>query len=406
MVEHFAGLVDPRAERAKRHELLDIIFITICGVICGADNWVEIEEFGNARLEWLSRFLRLPNGIPSHDTFGRVFSRLDPDQFGACFMNWARSVAELTQGEVVAIDGKTLRRCHDRGQGRAPLHLVSAWTAQNHLVLGQTRTQAHSNEITAIPQLLALLELRGCIITIDAMGCQTEIAQQIVDGGADYLLAVKSNQGELYGNIQDLFQMAAQEGSLAEEPVYHRPDYHRPDYHRPDYHRPDYHRQVDKGHGRLETRECWVITDPAELAYVDPHRRWLGLKSVAKVCYRRGVHPQAPREAPREALREAPREAPTETRYYICSYQPAAASLLQASRQHWGIENSLHWVLDMAFDEDHCRVRTGHADQNLAVVRHLTLNLLKQERTAKVGIKAKRKKAGWDHDYLLKVLAI
>ena len=214
--------------------MLGIIVITICGVICGADNWVEIEEFGNARLEWLSRFLRLPHGIPSHDTFGRV----DPDQFGACFMNWVQSVAELTQGEVVAIDGKTLRRCHDRGQGRAPLHLVSAWAAQNHLVLGQTRTQAHSNEITAIPQLLALLELRGCIITIDAMGCQTEIAQQIVDGGADYLLAVKSNQGELYGNIQDLFQMAAQEGSaqegsLAKESVYHRPDYHRPGGQRP-----------------------------------------------------------------------------------------------------------------------------------------------------------------------------
>ena len=279
---------------------------------------------------------------------------------------------------------------------------MSAWAAQNHLVLGQTRTQAHSNEITAIPQLLALLELRGCIITIDAMGCQTEIAQQIVDGGADYLLAVKSNQGELYGNIQDLFQMAAQEGaaqegsaqegSLAEEPAYHRPAYHRPDY----------HRQVDKGHGRLETRECWVITDPAELAYLDPHRRWPGLKGVAKVCYRRGVHPQAPRQAPRQA----PQDPPSEVRYYICSYPPNAASLLQASRQHWGIENSLHWVLDMAFDEDRCRVRTGHADQNLAVVRHLTLNLLKQERTAKVGIKAKRKKAGWDHDYLLKVLAI
>ena len=279
---------------------------------------MEIEEFGNARLEWLSRFLRLPYGIPSHDTFGRVFSRLDPDQFGACFMNWVQSVAELTPGEVVAIDGKTLRGCHDRGQGRAPLHLVSAWAAQIHLALGQTRTQAHSNEITAIPQLLALLELRGCIITIDAMGCQTEIAQQIVDGGADYLLAVKSNQGELYGNIQDLFQMAAQEGaaqegsaqegSLAEEPAYHRPDYHRPDY----------HRQVDKGHGRLETRECWVITDPAELAYVDPHRRWPGLKSVAKVCYRRGVHPQAAQQAPRQA----PQDPPTETRYYICSYRP------------------------------------------------------------------------------------
>ena len=215
MAKHFEGLVDPRVERTKRHELLDIIVITICAVICGADNWVEVEELGHAKLEWLSRFLRLPNGIPSHDTFGWLFSRLDPEQFGACFMDWIKSIAELTQGQVVTVDGKTLRGCHDRARGRPALHLVSAWTSQNHLVLGQTRTSAHSNEITAIPELLSLLDLHGCIITIDAMGCQKGIARQIVDGGSDYLLAVKSNQGELYGNIKDVFECAAREGTLS-----------------------------------------------------------------------------------------------------------------------------------------------------------------------------------------------
>ncbi len=311
----------------------------------------------------------LPNGIPSHDTFGRVFSRLDPEQFGVCFMNWVKSVAELTQGQVVAVDGKTLRGSHNRGQGRPALHLVSAWASENHLVLGQTRTSAHSNEITAIPQLLSLLELQGCIITIDAMGCQKEIARQIVGGGSDYLLAVKSNQGELYENIKDVFKCADREGTLDSE------HYH--------------YKQTSKGHGRVESRECWVITDREELAYVDSHGRWPGLKGVAKLSYRRSSGEQAP----------------TETRYYICSYRATAESLLQATRTHWGIENSLHWVLDMAFDEDRCRVRTGHADQNLAVARHWALNLLKQERTAKIGIKAKRKKAGWDFPYLHKVLS-
>ena len=369
IMDHFERLDDPRIERAKRHQLLDIIVITLCAVICGADNWVEIAEFGKAREDWFRRFLRLPNGIPSHDTFGRVFAMLDPEQFSACFMDWVRSVSELAEGEVVAIDGKTLRGCHDRANGRGALHMVSAWATENRMVLGQTRTEAHSNEITAIPELLRMLELKGCLVTIDAMGCQKDIARQVVQGDADYLLAVKANQGELHENIKDLF--ACGERSGWEGMAY------------------SHHDQVSKDHGRLERRECWVITDPEELAYVDPQRQWANLGAVARVSYRR----------------DAAAGLPTDTRYYICSYPADAATLLAAARSHWNIENGLHWVLDVAFDEDHSRVRTGHADQNLAVIRHLALNLLKQERSAKVGIKAKRKKAGWDFDYLIKVLS-
>ena len=369
IVERFGILEDPRTGHARRHELLDIIVITLCAVICGADNWVEIEEFGKAKEEWFRRFLKLPNGIPSHDTFGRVFGLLDPEQFSACFMDWVRSVSELAQGEVVAIDGKTLRGCHDRANGRGPLHMVSAWATENRMVLGQTRTEAHSNEITAIPELLKVLELKGCLVTIDAMGCQRNIARQVVQGGADYLLAVKANQGELHENIKDLFACCERAG------------WNGVAY--------SHHEQVGKDHGRLERRQCWVITDPEELAYVDPQLQWASLGAVARVSYRR----------------DAATDVPTDTRYYICSYPADAATLLASARSHWSIENSPHWVLDVAFDEDHSRVRTGHADQNLTVIRHLALNLLKQERTTKVGIKAKRKKAGWDFDYLLKVLS-
>ena len=369
IVERFGMLEDPRTGHARRHELLDIIVITLCAVICGADNWVEIEEFGKAKEDWFRRFLRLPNGIPSHDTFGRVFSLLDPDQFAACFMDWVRSVRELSQGEVVAIDGKTLRGCHDRANGRGPLHMVSAWATENRMVLGQTCTSAHSNEITAIPELLRVLELKGCLVTIDAMGCQRNIARQVVQGGADYLLAVKANQGELHENLKDLF--ACREREVWDGVAC------------------SYHEQVGKDHGRLERRQCRVITDPEELAYVDPHGQWASLGAVAQVSYQR----------------DSDASSSTDTRYYICSYPADAARLLAATRSHWSIENSLHWVLDVAFDEDHSRVRTGHADQNLAVIRHLALNLLKQERSAKVGIKAKRKKAGWDFDYLMKVLS-
>ena len=369
IMERFAILEDPRTGHAIRHELLDIIVITLCAVICRADNWVEIEEFGKAKADWFGKFLELPNGIPAHDTFGRVFGLLDPEQFAACFMDWVRSVSELSRGEVVAIDGKTLRGCHDRGQGRGALHMVSAWATENRMALGQTRTEAHSNEITAIPELLKALELQGCTVTIDAMGCQKDIAQQVVGKGADYLLAVKANQGELHEHVKDLFACCEREGWDGVAYTHHQ--------------------QVGKGHGRLERRECWVVTDPAEPAYVDPQRQWASLGAVARVGYRR----------------DGATGSPEDTRYYICSYPADAATLLAASRSHWSIENSRHWVLDVAFDEDRSRVRTGHADQNLAVIRHPALNLLKQERTAKVGIKAKRKKAGWDFDYLLKVLS-
>ena len=361
IMEHFQELTDPRIERAKRHNLLDIVALTICAVVCGADNWVEIAEFGQAKADWLRRFLALPNGIPSHDTLGRVFRRLDPEQFQAGFLDWVRSVSRLTQGEVVAIDGKTLRGSGDRAAGRRPLHLVSAWATANRLTLGQVRTTAHSNEITAIPQLLQLLDLRGCLVTIDAMGCQKAIARQIVAGEADYLLAVKGNQGQLYANLQDAFRCA--EGS-------------------------DSCREVGKGHGRVEVRHCRVSADREELAYSDPAGEWPSLSSVAQVSYERqaGV-------------------AATEQRYYLCSRVLTAADFLQSARAHWGIENRLHWVLDVAFDEDHCRVRTDNAPANLSVVRQMALNLLGRESSRKVGIQAKRKRAGWDYDYLQKVLA-
>ena len=289
---------------------------------------MEIEEFGKAKEDWFRRFLKLPNGIPSHDTFGKVFGLLDPEQFSTCFMDWVRSVSDLAQGEVVAIDGKTLRSCHDRANGRGPLHMGSARANENRIVLGQTRTEAHSNEITAIRELLKVLELKGCLVSIDAMGCHRNIAQQVVQVGADYLLAVKANQGELHQNIKDLFANCERVGW--DGVAY------------------SHHEQVGKDHSRLERRECWMITDPEELAYVDPQHQWANLGAVARVSYRR----------------DAITDAPTDTRYYICSYPADAATLVASARSHWSIENRVHCVLDAAFDEDHSRVRTGHADQN------------------------------------------
>ena len=276
IVELFGMLEDPRIGHARRHELLDIIVITLCAVICGADNWVEIEEFGKAKADWFRRFLKLPNGIPSHDTLGRVFGLLDPEQFSACFMNWVRSVSELDQGEVVAIDGKTLRGCHDRANGRSPLHMVSAWATENRMALGQTRTEAHSNEITAIPELLKVLELKGCLVTIDAMGCQKNIARQVVQQGADYLLAVKANQGELHENIKDLFS------------CFERTGWDGVAY--------SHHEQVGKNHGRLERRHCWVITCPEELAYADPQHQWARLGAVARVSCQRDATAGSPED--------------------------------------------------------------------------------------------------------------
>ena len=364
----FASLEDPRIDRSKRHKLLDIIAISICAIICGADSWVHIEMFGKSKEEWFRTFLELPGGIPSHDTFGEVFSRLDPEQFQSCFMDWTREVAQLAQGEVVAIDGKTVRRSHDRHSERRAIHLVNAWASANTLTLWQVKTEEKSNEITAIPQLLQMLELNGCIVTIDAMGCQKPFAQGIVDRGAGYVLAVKENQGQLNEDVRDLFAGAEEFGF---EGVPH-----------------DYATTLNKGHGRIERRECWVISDPDCLDYLSTGHDWPGLRSVVKVVGRRGTA---------EGTTAQPR-------YYISSLNASAESLLGAVRAHWSIENSLHWSLDVTFREDQCRVRKDHSPQNMATLRQISHNLLKKETSLKVGLQGKRLQAGWREDYLLKVL--
>ncbi len=365
--KHFGGVEDPRMDRTKLHKLFDILVIAICAVICGADNWVAVEEWGRAKQAWLSQFLELPNGIPSHDTFGRVFSLLDPEQFGNAFLSWMQAVAEVTQGQVVALDGKQLRGSHDAELGKRAITMVSAWATANHLVLGQLKVDEKSNEITALPKLLKLLELHGCIVTIDAIGCQKEIAKTIREQGADYILAVKGNQSGLLEDLTELFAYAASN----------------------EFKDCDYYQSVEKGHGRIETRRCWTVSHPDYLAYVRDLREWRDLQTLVMV----------------EAERCTPEKTTKEVRYYISSLPSQAQHLLQNTRAHWGIENGLHWVLDIAFREDDCRVRKGYGDQNLAVLRHIALNLLKQERTAKCGVKNKRLRAGWDEDYLLKVLA-
>jgi predicted transposase YbfD/YdcC len=367
IMDHFQDLEDPRIERSKRHQLLDIVAIAICAVICGADTWVYVEMFGRSKEEWFRTFLDLPHGIPSHDTFGDVFSRLDPEQFQRCFMEWTQAVAALMPGEVVAIDGKTVRRSRDRSRGKGAIHLVSAWASANTLTLGQVKTEEKSNEITAIPQLLQLLELKGCIVTIDAMGCQKEIAQGILDRGADYVLAVKENQGRLYDDVRDLFAGAEEFGYAG---VPH-----------------DYATTLNKGHGRIERRECWAISDPLSLEYLSTGQSWPELRSVIKVV----------------GHRDTDQGAAVQARYYISSLDSSAERLLAAIRAHWSIENSLH-CLDVTFGEDQSRIRNENAPQNMATLRQISHNLLKRETSLKVGIQGKRLQAGWKEDYLLKVL--
>ena len=366
--DHFATLEDPRVERTKLHPLLSIVTIALCAVICGAETWDDIEEFGKAKAKWLSSFLDLPNGIPSHDTFNRVFQALDTKQFQTCFLSWMKAVSEVLPTQVIALDGKTVRGSRDEPNGKAAIHMVSAWAASNRLVLAQVKVDAKSNEITAIPELLRALAIKGCIVTIDAMGTQRAIARQIIDQGGDYVLALKENQGTLYQDVVEMFAHA-KAGTIEELVV-------------------EDARTIDKGHGRIEVRRYRVIPDADVLEWLQEGHKWPGLQAIGMV----------------EAERRIGDKRTTETRYYLLSTPLKAKAFGQAVRSHWGIENRVHWVLDVAFHEDQSRIRAGYAAENFAVLRHLALNLIRHHPTKGLSVRTRRMKAAWDDDYLLQLL--
>jgi predicted transposase YbfD/YdcC len=362
---YFAEITDPRVERTKLHLLVDILVIAICAVLCGADTWVEMAAYGNAKEQWLRQFLALPHGIPSHDTFGRVFARLKPEELQRCFLRWIQAVREVTHGEVVAIDGKTLRRSFDRAAGKGAIHMVSAWASANRVVLGQQKVDEKSNEITAIPTLLRLLEVKGCIVTIDAMGCQKAIARTIVEQEADYVLALKANHGFLHDEVQHFFRWARQR-QFADVPH-------------------SYYHTLEGEHGRLEERRYWLVS---ELGWLAEKKEWLGLRSLGLV----------------ERQRTVDGTTTVEDHYYLTTLAGEAQQFGHAVRTHWSIENGLHWVLDVVFQEDQSRLRRDHAAENFAVLRQLALSLLRREQTCPNGIKVKRLKAAWDEQYLARVL--
>jgi len=367
--EHFGRVNDPRKDRTKEHKLIDIIVIAICAVICGAEGWVDIENFGNSKITWLKTFLELPHEIPSHDTFGRVFSMIDGQEFQAAFYDWVWAVYEITQGQVISMDGKCLRGSDDQLLGKRAIYMVSAWATENHLVLGQRKVEEKSNEITAIPELLKILALSGCIVTLDAIGTQTNIARTIIEAQADYVLSVKENQGHLYEDISVLFAIDQAH------------DFQYASF--------EYAKTVNKGHGRIDVRECWSTSNPEYLNLIRNACDWMGLKSIAMVISTRLLDVKETKTV----------------RFYISSLPSDAKRILSAVRKHWSIENECHWVLDVALNEDRSRVRKDQAPENLAVLRHIALNLLKQEKTAKGGIHAKQLQAAWNKDYLLKILA-
>lgn len=365
--DHFAAVPDPRVDRTKRHKLQDILVIAVCAVLCGAEHWTDVEMFGKVNEDWLRTFLELPNGIPSHDTFGRVFAALGPDAFEAAVRAFVADLTGSSRGKHIAIDGKTLRNSFDRASAKGPLHMVSAWVHENHVTLGQLAVDAKSNEITAIPELLKLLDVQEATVTIDAIGCQREIAAQIVEQGGDYVLALKANQGTLYEDVKMYMDDGIDNGFAGEQ---------------------DSWQTVEKGHGRLESRRVWATSD---VAWLQDRHGWPTLASVTAIERERQVNDQCERK-----------------RHYFISSHPGhcAQRLGTAIRHHWSVEVQLHWSLDVSFHEDASRVRMANAAENFSRLRRIALMLLKQEKTAKGGIAAKRLRAGWDRDYLLKVLGI
>jgi predicted transposase YbfD/YdcC len=368
---HFAGLPAPRVERTKQHRLLDLLTIALCAVICGADGFVGMVTFAEAKEPWLRTFLPLPGGIPCHDTFGRVFAALDPEAFQACFLAWVQAVAPGTAGQVVPIDGKVLRGARAGEAGRAAVHMVSAWASASRLVLGQVAVAEKSNEIDAVPALLRLLDLAGATVTLDAMGCRTAIAAQIVGQGADYVLALKDNHPTLHEEVRATFAQERRDGFALAPPGTH-----------------DHLETVEKDHGRLEVRRHWTCHDPEVIAHLDPAGAWAHLRAIGLV----------------ERERRVGDRVTVECHHYLRSAPLPAAAFAAAVRGHWGIENRVHWVLDVTFNEDGCRARAGHAARNLAVVRHLALNLLRQDTTRKGSIATKRFTAALDDAYLTTIL--
>jgi predicted transposase YbfD/YdcC len=366
-LNHFENLTDPRIERSKEHLLIDIVAIAILAVISGADGWVSIELYGKAKYEWLKGFLELPNGIPSHDTFSRVFARIEPKQFQECFLSWVNSITQKLKLEVIAIDGKTMKQSYDRNQSQKPLHIVSAWSASHQLVLGQKKVNKKSNEVTAIPALLELLEMEESIITIDAMGCQKEIAALIIKKKGDDLLALKRNQNLLHKDVKNWFELARQEEFAAREHSYYQ--------------------QIEGGHHRVEKRQIWTVA-VSELPPLHNQSLWTGLKTVVMVVSERRLW----------------NKTTTEVRFYLSSLASNAEKISQAIRSHWGIENSLHWTLDVTFCEDKSRIRKDHSPENFALLRRLAISLLKQEKGFKGSLKMKRYLAGMDNNYLVKIL--
>lgn len=364
--DHFGELPDPRMERQRLHSLMELLFISVCATICGATSFVDMADFGKAKFDWLKERLELKNGIPSHDTFRRVFSLIEPDAFGACFVGWTEAISDAVGGDIIAFDGKTLRQSFDTATGMSAIHVMNAWSNANDFCVGQMKVDGKSNEITAMPALMKLMDIKGCVVTADALNCQKDIAKQIIDQGGDYVLALKGNHQTLYEDVKLFFEGGISEGFDVACASYE---------------------QNDRGHGRTETRRYFSVAVEG-LDWLTQKGEWKGLKSIACV----------------ESTRRMKDTQSIECRYFISSLE-SIARISRSIRHHWNVENKLHWVMDMDFDEDACRVRVDHAPENFALLRQIAHNLLKKESSKNVSIRRKIKKAGWDNSFLDRIVA-